>query len=72
MGTSNLGDIYLVIDKHDIVLDVVYSKDHEDQGSSQVTTHLAAGEQVWVRQEGGTGVRGGWYTVFTGYLLQAD
>ena len=72
MGTFNGGNAYLAIVKHDVILDVIYSKDHEDQGSSQVTTHLAAGEQVWVRQQGGPAVRGGWYTVFTGYLFQAD
>ena len=38
----------------------------------QVTAHLQAGQKVWVRQEEGTAVRGAWFTVFTGYLIQAD
>ena len=72
MGSYNHGIVYLAIVKHDTVLDIVYSEDHEDQGSGQVTTHLSTGERVWVRHYRGTGVRGDWFTVFTGYLLQAD
>ena len=67
--------IYLSINKHGAVLDEVFAEgsgDNYDQGSTSVTTHLGAGEQVWVRQESGDAVRGGTWTVFTGYLLQAD
>ena len=38
----------------------------------QVVTELAQGDQVWVRMDGGTSVRGGPYTIFTGYLVEAE
>ena len=66
--------IYLSINKDGAILDEVFAEgmlDNYDQGSTEVTTHLQAGEQVWVRQESGNAVRGGSWTVFTGYLLRA-
>ncbi|KAL8612143.1 hypothetical protein ACOMHN_021956 [Nucella lapillus] len=72
MGAGSHGDVYLSIVKNGGIVDIAFSHHHEDQGSSQVTTHLKAGEKVWVQQNAGNAVRGGWYTVFTGYLLHAD
>ena len=72
---NNHNDIYLIITKNGATLDTVYAEgrtDSNDQGSSQVTTHMAAGDKVWVRQNGGEAVRGGYWTIFTGYLLQGD
>ncbi|XP_025109413.1 complement C1q-like protein 3 [Pomacea canaliculata] len=43
-----------------------------DQGSTQVTTHLQSGQKVWVQQYEGDAVRGSWYTIFTGFMIQAD
>ncbi|KAK7094625.1 C1q-related factor-like [Littorina saxatilis] len=72
MGVNGHGGTILAIVQNGTTLDFVYCKDHEDQGSTQVTSHLVYGEQVWVRQQGGNAVRGSYYTVFTGYLLLAD
>ena len=70
------GAMSIAIAKNGSTLDAVYVEgvgDIYDQGSSQVTTHLAKGEQVWVRHGWGDHyVRGGLWTVFTGYLLQAE
>ena len=62
----------LAIIRRGALLDEVWAAgpDVDDQGSTDVTTHLTAGEQVWVRQAAGDAVRGGYWTVFTGYLLQ--
>jgi len=57
-----------------VVLDQAWAPDNADsdeQGSTQTVVHLAAGEQVWIRQEAGNAVRGGYWTVFTGYLVHA-
>ena len=75
MSPNSHEDLMLAIVKEGNVLDLTYgegSTDVNDQGSSLVTTHLATGQQVWVRQNGGDSVRGSYWTVFTGYLLQAD
>lgn len=75
MAVDNSGDLDLVIEKHVVLLDIVYAQGaagFNDQGSSQVSTHLTAGEQVWVRQETGSRIRGGPWTVYTGYLVQPD
>lgn len=75
MSVNQHPPTFLSINKHGVVLDEVFAEgslDNYDQGSTQVTTHLQAGEQVWVRQESGNSVRGGSWTVFTSYLLQAD
>eukprot|EP00916_Digyalum_oweni_P004898 GHVL01008788.1.p1 GENE.GHVL01008788.1~~GHVL01008788.1.p1 ORF type:complete len:206 (+),score=14.15 GHVL01008788.1:235-852(+) len=75
MSANQQASIFLSINKHGVILDEVFAEggsDNYDQGSTQVTAHLSVGEQVWVRQEGGTVVRGGYWTVFNGYLLQAD
>ena len=69
------GPLGLDIVKQGVVLDKAWAPntdDPDDQGSTLVTTHLNAGEQVWVRQYSGDAVRGGYWTVFTGYLLQAE
>jgi hypothetical protein len=44
---------------------------NEEQGSTHAALHLAAGEQVWIRQEYGDGIRGSYWT-FTGYLIHTD
>ena len=73
---SNHSPLTLAITKNgSTVLDLVYAEgftDADDQGSSQVTVHLATGDQVLVRQNSGNAVRGNFWTVFTGFLLQAD
>nr|KAG5686622.1 hypothetical protein BaRGS_006296 [Batillaria attramentaria] len=74
MAVNGRGTIYLAIDKHDTILDIIHGDgvNINAQGSTLVTTHLAAGEKVWMRHYRGSIVRGSWWTVFTGYLIQAD
>ena len=69
------GPLRLSIMKEGATLDRVFVRDTDnpdDRGSTLVTTQLAAVEQVWVQQYRGEAVRGGYYTVFTGYLLKAE
>ncbi|PVD34527.1 hypothetical protein C0Q70_05802 [Pomacea canaliculata] len=75
MSPDETSYLVLAIVKNGVQLDLVYGNgrsDPDDQGSTQVTMHLAAGEMVWVQQASGEGVRGSNWTVFTGYLLVAD
>ena len=74
MSVNGQGHTYVAIDKHGTLLDYAFANGHDDydQGSAEVVVHLAKGEQVWARQESGHAVRGGLFTVFTGYLVQAD
>ncbi|KAK7461196.1 hypothetical protein BaRGS_00038755 [Batillaria attramentaria] len=74
MSVYNQGDVMLVIDKHGEELDTAFAnaKTKYDQGSTEVTTHLTVGEKLWVRQQLGTAVRGGTWTIFTGYLIHED
>ena len=44
-----------------------------DQGTLLATTHLNAGQKVWVEHHvGTTTIKGGHWTVFTGFLLHTD
>ncbi|KAK7504176.1 hypothetical protein BaRGS_00004480 [Batillaria attramentaria] len=77
MGSDNQPAIRVDITQESgKVLDAAWAEgqgDLYDQGSSLVTTHLTAGERVWVKHDGGaTALRGGVYTVFSGFLVQAD
>ena len=75
MAPNHHGAVWLAIVKNGVVLDLAFAQgnnDSFDQGSSEVTTHLAAGDQVWVRQQAGDAIRTDSWTIFTGYLLQAD
>lgn len=75
MAANGHDYLHLAIDLHDSVLALIFAEsggDSYDQGSSLVTTHLDKGQQLWVRESHGDAVRGGFWTVFTGYLLQAD
>ena len=58
------------------MLDVAWAAgrgDPNDQGSCLVTTHLAAGQQVWVKHvAGATAFRGTLLTTFSGFLVHAD
>lgn len=75
MSTNTHTSVYIAVVKDGSILDVVFAEgqsDFQDQGSTQVTTHLDSGHQVWARQAGGDAVRGGWWTIFTGYMIQAD
>nr|KAG5686624.1 hypothetical protein BaRGS_006298 [Batillaria attramentaria] len=75
MAANGHGQIYLAIDKHGSILDIIHGDGNaniNDQGSTLMTTHLAAGEKVWMRHYKGSIVRGSWWTIFTGYLIQAD
>ena len=75
MAANGHDYLHLAIDQHGTDLALIFAEsgnDSYDQGSSLVTTHLDKGQQVWVRQRHGDAVRGGPWTVFTGYLLQAD
>ncbi|KAK7094621.1 cerebellin-1-like [Littorina saxatilis] len=58
--------------KNGNVFDHVYGNAGNDQGATQVLLRLAENDKVWVRHDLGNKIRGGWYTVFTGYLLYAD
>nr|QBA18412.1 type 2 C1q domain-containing protein 4 isoform 1 [Littorina littorea] len=69
MATSH-GTVAMV--KNGNVFDYVYGGDGNDQGATQVLLRLAQNDKVWVRHHGGNRIRGGVYTVFTGYLLYAD
>nr|QBA18411.1 type 2 C1q domain-containing protein 4 isoform 2 [Littorina littorea] len=53
-------------------IDYVWANSNNDQGASQLLVHLEDGGKVWVRQLDIHSLRGGPYTIFTGYLLQAD
>nr|KAG5689363.1 hypothetical protein BaRGS_019737 [Batillaria attramentaria] len=46
--------------------------DIEDQSTKTVSAYLDEGDQVWVAQRRGDGIRGDWWTSFTGFLVQAD
>ena len=73
-GNSH-GPAELAIVKGSLVLGEVYASESQPtkhQGSTLVTTHLAGGDKVWVRQQRGDSVGGGFLTVFTGFLLHAD
>nr|KAG5686848.1 hypothetical protein BaRGS_029893 [Batillaria attramentaria] len=75
MSVNSHHALKLQIMKETTWLDIAYAEggtDVNDQGSTEVTTHIKAGQQVWVRQYSGDAVRGGYYTIFTGYLLHAD
>lgn len=74
MSTNSHGYVQLAIVKHGIVLDILWlegSGDMNDQGSTQFTIQMAAGEQLWVRHDIGNAIRGGSFTIFTGHLIQA-
>lgn len=74
-SVNNPGPVELVLVKDGPALELVHaagSQSQRSQGSTLVTTHLAAGEQVWVRQQNGNAVGGALWTLFTGYLLHAD
>lgn len=73
MGVGRSG--LLGIEKTGRALTYVYSKasaDNLDQGATMVTSYLNAGESVWVRQHSLDAVRGTWFTIFTGFLIQAQ
>ena len=76
MSSNDHGWLSAVIDKHGAVLAEVWaggSTDGDDQGSSLVTTHMNAGDQVWVRQNrGSSSIQGALWTIFSGSLVQAD
>eukprot|EP00745_Piridium_sociabile_P000458 TRINITY_DN1029_c0_g1_i14.p1 TRINITY_DN1029_c0_g1~~TRINITY_DN1029_c0_g1_i14.p1 ORF type:complete len:223 (-),score=44.31 TRINITY_DN1029_c0_g1_i14:188-856(-) len=67
--------LVLAIVKNGAVLDLALAEGSGaayDQGSSMVTTQLTAGDHVWVRQDSGDGVRGSYWTIFSGFLLHAE
>lgn len=77
MGSDTQQWTQLAITKNGyVMLDVDYTEgngDLHDQSSGLATTHLAAGEQVWVKHyAGGTSIRGGLFTTFSGFLVHAD
>nr|KAG5707859.1 hypothetical protein BaRGS_031590 [Batillaria attramentaria] len=44
-----------------------------DKGSTLATTHLGSGDKVWVQHAHfGDAIRGGPWTMFSGFLVQAD
>nr|KAG5707860.1 hypothetical protein BaRGS_031591 [Batillaria attramentaria] len=72
----NDGDIHVAIVKEGAQLDKVFAGgpgNSYDQGSSLLSKHMSAGEQVWVVQvTHDTTVRGDTWTVFSGFLVHAD
>lgn len=74
MAPNAHDDIFTAIVKNGADLDYVHAKGHSIfmQGSSEITVHLEAGDQVWVRQDRGDAIRGTFWTAFTGFLLHAD
>nr|KAG5686619.1 hypothetical protein BaRGS_006293 [Batillaria attramentaria] len=74
MSVNNHGHLHLAFDKHGTVLGYAFAdgSDVYDQGATEVTTRLDAGEKLWIRQEYGDAVRGVRYTAFSGVLVQAD
>jgi hypothetical protein len=43
-----------------------------DSGTCLATVHLAAADDVWVRQMGGNAIFGQNYTTFSGHMIQSD
>ena len=77
MTPNQHGYLELEINKNGVtILDRVYSEsgsnDWDDQGSTLVTTHLATGDRVWVQEVYGDAVRADYWTIFSGFLVQAD
>lgn len=75
MTTVKRRDVLLAIDQQGTTLDLVYAQgtaDPHDQGSALVTTYMTAGQQLWVRQHVGDAIRGSWYTIFSGFLIDLD
>lgn len=74
MSVNGAGHTRVAIVRQGAYVDLAFAAGHEDydRGSTQVVIHLAKGEQVWARLETGPAVRGGEYTVFTGFLVQAE
>ena len=77
MTPNQHDNLYLDIIKNGAtILDCVFSEggnsENFDQGSGLVTTHLATGDRVWVQQVYGDAVRGSYWTIFSGFLVQAD
>ena len=75
MSTNAHGGADLALVKGGVDLGHVWTEgatDIGDKGSTQVATHLDEGEQVWIQEAVGDAVRGSYWTVFTGYLLQAE
>nr|QBA18408.1 type 2 C1q domain-containing protein 5 [Littorina littorea] len=62
--------------KNGVALDDAYAQGGSmtnDQGNSLVVVHLNAGERVWTQHRyGATTVRGNIFSVFSGFLIQAD
>ena len=53
--------------------DAVGTYNTYDDGSALVTTHLAKGDQVYVKRlDGGVHIAGGWFCSFSGFLISAD
>lgn len=76
MGSDNRPAIDIGVMKSGQLLDIAWAEgqsDLYDQGSCLTTTHLMAGEQVWVQHwDGETSFRGAFFTTFSGFLLHAD
>lgn len=75
MATNDRGSIFVGIVKEGHFLELLWAEgrtDPQDQGSAQVTTHLSSGQRVWIQQHAGDAIRGAWFTLFTGFLVQAD
>jgi len=75
VNDKNQSHLLLDIEKEGgVVLDRIYAWGgavYDDQGTTQITTYLNEGERVWVRQVDGVTIRGSFWTLFTGYLIQA-
>jgi hypothetical protein len=69
-------NVLLSLVKDDVIVDQIFADNFEadsnEQGSTHTVLHLSAGERVWTRMERGDGVRGSYWTVFTGYLVHVE
>nr|KAG5687038.1 hypothetical protein BaRGS_002411 [Batillaria attramentaria] len=76
MTNNNQGHIALYVNKAGHVIADLFVEgqpDPWDQGSVEVAVHVQAGEKIWVTHANyDTTLRGGWWTVFTGFLIHAD
>lgn len=71
MSTNRGAPLSLALKKNGATLATTWGQGREDpsdQDSRTLPTSLAKGDKVWIAQFLGNGVRGSWWTTFTGFL----
>ena len=67
--------IQVALVKEGTTLDIIHAEGsvYDYQGTLLTPVHLSVGERVWVQHYwGDTVLRGGWWAVFSGYLVDVD